>query len=199
MVRPKTEEEIALMRENGILVSKTLAEVGKIANPSGSFPRSGYPLPRRSKPEAPGWRRLLKEKSSHSSSTTSLEIDRNFGGDKVLVDRKFFLLEFAGGIDRLVVDAVLEHAVTDGDVGFGSDADLGACEQEHLVDCLHEGHPDRKAGHADAEPVAFELLVKHLHACLQGNRAPDIGGKAGNDSLGGALEVGILGSLLEGA
>ena len=30
MVRPKTEEEIALMRENGILVSKTLAEVGKI-------------------------------------------------------------------------------------------------------------------------------------------------------------------------
>ena len=27
MVRPKTEEEIALMRENAILVSKTLAEV----------------------------------------------------------------------------------------------------------------------------------------------------------------------------
>ena len=33
MVRPKTEEEIALMRENGILVSKTLAEVGKIVAP----------------------------------------------------------------------------------------------------------------------------------------------------------------------
>ena len=29
MVLPKTEEEIALMRENGMLVSKTLAEVGK--------------------------------------------------------------------------------------------------------------------------------------------------------------------------
>lgn len=29
MVRPKTEEEIELLRENGILVSKTLAEVGK--------------------------------------------------------------------------------------------------------------------------------------------------------------------------
>ena len=29
MVLPKTEEEIALMRENGILVSKALAEVGK--------------------------------------------------------------------------------------------------------------------------------------------------------------------------
>ena len=33
MVRPKTEEEIALMRENAILVSKTLAEVGKIVAP----------------------------------------------------------------------------------------------------------------------------------------------------------------------
>ena len=33
MVKPKTEEEIALMRENGILVSKTLAEVGKIVAP----------------------------------------------------------------------------------------------------------------------------------------------------------------------
>ena len=33
MVRPKTEEEIALMRENGILVSKTLAEVGKRVAP----------------------------------------------------------------------------------------------------------------------------------------------------------------------
>ena len=33
MVRPKTEEEIALMRENGILVSKTLAEVGKMVAP----------------------------------------------------------------------------------------------------------------------------------------------------------------------
>ena len=33
MVSPKTEEEIALMRENAILVSKTLAEVGKIVAP----------------------------------------------------------------------------------------------------------------------------------------------------------------------
>ena len=33
MIRPKTEEEIALMRENAILVSKTLAEVGKIVAP----------------------------------------------------------------------------------------------------------------------------------------------------------------------
>ena len=33
MVRPKTEEEIALMRENGILFSRTLAEVGKIVAP----------------------------------------------------------------------------------------------------------------------------------------------------------------------
>ncbi|MGN0187994.1 MAG: type I methionyl aminopeptidase [Candidatus Cryptobacteroides sp.] len=33
MVVPKTEEEIALMRENGILVSKTLAEVGKLVAP----------------------------------------------------------------------------------------------------------------------------------------------------------------------
>ena len=31
--RPKTEEEIALMRENAIIVSKTLAEVGKIVAP----------------------------------------------------------------------------------------------------------------------------------------------------------------------
>ena len=33
MVTPKTEEEIELMRENGILVSKTLAEVGKMVAP----------------------------------------------------------------------------------------------------------------------------------------------------------------------
>ena len=33
MVRPKTEEEIELMRENAILVSKTLAEVGKTVAP----------------------------------------------------------------------------------------------------------------------------------------------------------------------
>lgn len=33
MVRPKTEEEIELMRENAILVSKTLAEVGKRVAP----------------------------------------------------------------------------------------------------------------------------------------------------------------------
>ena len=33
MVRPKTEEEIELMRENAILVSKTLAEVGKVVAP----------------------------------------------------------------------------------------------------------------------------------------------------------------------
>lgn len=33
MVKPKTEEEIELLRENGILVSKTLAEVGKIVAP----------------------------------------------------------------------------------------------------------------------------------------------------------------------
>ena len=33
MVKPKTEEEIILMRENAILVSKTLAEVGKIVTP----------------------------------------------------------------------------------------------------------------------------------------------------------------------
>ena len=33
MVSPKTEEEIALMEENGILVSKTLAEVGKMVAP----------------------------------------------------------------------------------------------------------------------------------------------------------------------
>lgn len=33
MVKPKTEEEIELMRENGILVSKTLAVVGKAVAP----------------------------------------------------------------------------------------------------------------------------------------------------------------------
>ena len=33
MVKPKTEEEIELMRENAILVSKTLAEVGKVVAP----------------------------------------------------------------------------------------------------------------------------------------------------------------------
>ena len=33
MVRPKTEEEIALLRENAIIVSKTLAEVGKAVAP----------------------------------------------------------------------------------------------------------------------------------------------------------------------
>ena len=33
MIKPRTEEEIELMRENGILVSKTLAEVGKIVAP----------------------------------------------------------------------------------------------------------------------------------------------------------------------
>lgn len=33
MNKPKTQEEIELMRENGILVSKTLAEVGKIVAP----------------------------------------------------------------------------------------------------------------------------------------------------------------------
>ena len=33
MVRPKTEEEIGLLRENAILVSKTLAEVGKTVAP----------------------------------------------------------------------------------------------------------------------------------------------------------------------
>ncbi len=33
MVAPKTEEAIELMRENGILVSRTLAEVGKIVAP----------------------------------------------------------------------------------------------------------------------------------------------------------------------
>ena len=33
MVRPKTEEEIAILRENAILVSKTLAEVGKVVAP----------------------------------------------------------------------------------------------------------------------------------------------------------------------
>jgi len=33
MVKPKTEEEIALLRENAIIVSKTLAEVGKVVAP----------------------------------------------------------------------------------------------------------------------------------------------------------------------
>lgn len=33
MVRPKTEEEIELLRENAIIVSKTLAEVGKLVAP----------------------------------------------------------------------------------------------------------------------------------------------------------------------
>ena len=33
MVRPKTEEEIALLRENAIIVSKALAEVGKAVTP----------------------------------------------------------------------------------------------------------------------------------------------------------------------
>ena len=33
MVKPKTEEEIALLRENALLVSKTLAEVGKAVAP----------------------------------------------------------------------------------------------------------------------------------------------------------------------
>ena len=33
MVKPKTEEEIELMRENAILVSRTLAEVGKVVAP----------------------------------------------------------------------------------------------------------------------------------------------------------------------
>ena len=33
MVKPKTEEEIELLRENAIIVSKTLAEVGKWVAP----------------------------------------------------------------------------------------------------------------------------------------------------------------------
>ena len=33
MIKPKTAEEIELMRENGILVSRTLAEVGKTVAP----------------------------------------------------------------------------------------------------------------------------------------------------------------------
>ena len=36
MIKPKTEEEIALLRENAILVSKTLAEVGKAVAPGVS-------------------------------------------------------------------------------------------------------------------------------------------------------------------
>ena len=33
MVKPKTEEEIELLRENAIIVSKTLAQVGKMVAP----------------------------------------------------------------------------------------------------------------------------------------------------------------------
>ena len=33
MIKPKTEEEIELLRENAIIVSKTLAEVGKAVAP----------------------------------------------------------------------------------------------------------------------------------------------------------------------
>ena len=33
MVKPKTEEEIELLRENALIVSKTLAEVGKRVAP----------------------------------------------------------------------------------------------------------------------------------------------------------------------
>ena len=33
MVKPKTEEEIELLRENALIVSKTLAEVGKMVAP----------------------------------------------------------------------------------------------------------------------------------------------------------------------
>ena len=33
MIRPKTEEEIALLRENALIVSRTLAEVGKAVEP----------------------------------------------------------------------------------------------------------------------------------------------------------------------
>jgi len=36
MARPKTEEEIELLRENAIIVSKTLAEVGKVVAPGVS-------------------------------------------------------------------------------------------------------------------------------------------------------------------
>ena len=36
MVKPKTEEEIELLRENAIIVSKTLAEVGKVVAPGVS-------------------------------------------------------------------------------------------------------------------------------------------------------------------
>ena len=36
MVKPKTEEEIGLLRENAILVSRTLAEVGKVVAPGVS-------------------------------------------------------------------------------------------------------------------------------------------------------------------
>ena len=36
MVKPKTEEEIELLRENAILVSRTLAEVGKVVAPGVS-------------------------------------------------------------------------------------------------------------------------------------------------------------------
>ena len=33
MIKPKTEEEIELLRENAVIVSKTLAEVGKVVAP----------------------------------------------------------------------------------------------------------------------------------------------------------------------
>jgi len=33
MIRLKTEEEIAIMRENALMVSQTLAEVGKLVEP----------------------------------------------------------------------------------------------------------------------------------------------------------------------
>ena len=33
MIKPKTEEEIALLRENALIVSKTLGEVGKAVEP----------------------------------------------------------------------------------------------------------------------------------------------------------------------
>ena len=84
-------------------------------------------------PEVPKWHRQPKAKSSYSSFATSLEIDRNFGGDKVLVDRKLFILKRGNRIESLVVDTVLEHAVTDGHVRLRSDADLGTGEDEHFI------------------------------------------------------------------
>ena len=44
MVRPKTEEEIELLRENALIVSKTLAEVGKRVAPhrSGGCPAQAW-------------------------------------------------------------------------------------------------------------------------------------------------------------